>query len=36
VRATHDSIEVFFFDRGTAAVHEVSPLAGVAALNLLC
>ncbi len=31
-----DQIERFFFDRGTAAVHEVSPLAGVAAMELLC
>lgn len=30
------AIESFFFERGTAAVHEVSPLAGVAALDLLC
>ena len=29
-------IESFFFDRGAQAVHEVSPLAGVAALDLLC
>lgn len=31
-----DAIESFFFERGSAAVHEVSPLAGVAALDLLC
>jgi hypothetical protein len=31
-----DAIERFFFERGTAAVHEVSPLAGIAALDLLC
>src|SRR6202035_3970500 len=31
-----DAAEHFFFERGTAAVHEVSPLAGVAALDLLC
>jgi GNAT superfamily N-acetyltransferase len=31
-----DQMERFFFDRGTAAVHEVSPLAGVAAIDLLC
>jgi GNAT superfamily N-acetyltransferase len=31
-----DQIERFFFDRGTAAVHEVSPLAGIAAMDLLC
>jgi GNAT superfamily N-acetyltransferase len=34
--ASLDRIERFFFDRGTAAVHEVSPLAGVAAMELLC
>jgi GNAT superfamily N-acetyltransferase len=34
--ASLDQIERFFFDRGTAAVHEVSPLAGVAAMDLLC
>jgi GNAT superfamily N-acetyltransferase len=34
--AALDHIERFFFDRGTAAVHEVSPLAGVAAMELLC
>lgn len=34
--ATLDRIERFFFDRGTAAVHEVSPLAGAAAMDLLC
>jgi hypothetical protein len=31
-----DAIEQFFLDRGTLPVHEVSPLAGVAALDLLC
>ena len=31
-----DDIESFFFNRGAAAVHEVCPLAGVAALDLLC
>lgn len=31
-----DVLENFFFDRGAAADHEVSPLAGVTALNLLC
>lgn len=31
-----DKVERFFFDRHTAAVHEVSPLAGTAALDLLC
>ncbi len=34
--AVLDTIEDFFFSRGTAAVHEVSPFAGVAALDLLC
>jgi GNAT superfamily N-acetyltransferase len=34
--ASLDPIERFFFDRGSPAVHEVSPLAGVAALDLLC
>ena len=29
-------IERFFFDRGAAAVHEVSPHAGVTAFDLLC
>ena len=31
-----DAIERFFFDRGAPVHHEVSPLAGVATLNLLC
>jgi GNAT superfamily N-acetyltransferase len=31
-----ESIERFFFDRGAPVNHEVSPLAGVPALNLLC
>ena len=31
-----DIVESFFFDRGAHADHEVSPLAGVAALDLLC
>jgi GNAT superfamily N-acetyltransferase len=31
-----DAIEAFFFGRGAAAIHEVSPLAGVGALQLLC
>jgi len=31
-----DVIERFFFERGAQAMHEVSPLAGVAALDLLC
>ncbi|HVP00447.1 MAG TPA: GNAT family N-acetyltransferase [Bryobacteraceae bacterium] len=30
------AIEKFFFEKGAAAHHEVSPLAGVAALDLLC
>lgn len=34
--ATLDTIEKYFFDRGTSVVHEVSPFAGVATLNLLC
>jgi hypothetical protein len=29
-------IERFFFDRGAPALHEVSPHAGVLALDLLC
>ena len=33
---TLERTEQFFFDRNTAAMHEVSPLAGVAALDLLC
>ena len=36
---TPESLEViegFFIDHGTAAVHEVSPFAGVATLELLC
>jgi GNAT superfamily N-acetyltransferase len=31
-----DRIERFFFDRGAAVVHEVSPLAGLPTLDLLC
>jgi GNAT superfamily N-acetyltransferase len=31
-----DRIERFFLERGAPVVHEVSPLAGVATLNLLC
>ena len=31
-----DVIERFFLERGAPVLHEVSPLAGVAALNLLC
>ena len=33
---TLDRIERFFHERGAPAVHEVSPLAGVGALDLLC
>jgi GNAT superfamily N-acetyltransferase len=31
-----DQIERFFQDRGAAVVHEVSPLAGIPTLDLLC
>lgn len=31
-----DEVEQFFLDRRAPVMHEVSPLAGVAALNLLC
>lgn len=34
--ATLDAIERFFADRGAQVHHEVSPLAGAAALGLLC
>jgi GNAT superfamily N-acetyltransferase len=34
--ASLDAIERFFLDRGAPVLHEVSPLAGVAALDLLC
>src|SRR5450631_589677 len=34
--ASLDVIERFFLDRGSHVDHEVSPLAGVAALSLLC
>jgi len=34
--ASLDVIEAFFFERGAHALHEVSPLAGAAALDLLC
>jgi GNAT superfamily N-acetyltransferase len=34
--AAMDEIEQFFFERGTAAVHEVSPMAGPATLDMLC
>jgi GNAT superfamily N-acetyltransferase len=33
---TLDTVEHFFLDRGAHVHHEVSPFAGVAALNLLC
>jgi hypothetical protein len=31
-----DTMEAFFLDRGAVVVHEVSPLAGIATLDLLC
>lgn len=34
--ATLDVVERFFLERGARVLHEVSPFAGVAALNLLC
>jgi|SRR5580693_8279219 GNAT superfamily N-acetyltransferase len=34
--ASLDTIERFFLDRGAHVDHEVSPLAGVAAIGLLC
>ena len=34
--ASLDTIERFFLDRGAPALHEVSPHAGVTALDLLC
>src|ERR1700730_15734284 len=34
--ASLDVIERFFLSRGAQVLHEVSPLAGVAALDLLC
>lgn len=34
--AALDQIERFFRDRGAVAVHEVSPLAGIPTLDLLC
>ena len=34
--ASLDVIERFFFDRGAQVLHEVSPLVGVAALDMLC
>jgi len=33
---TLERVEQFFFDRNTATMHEMCPLAGVAALELLC
>jgi hypothetical protein len=34
--ASLDRIEAFFLDRGASVVHEVSPLAGIGTLDLLC
>jgi GNAT superfamily N-acetyltransferase len=34
--ASMDRIEHFFLDRGAAVMHEVSPLAGLATIDLLC
>jgi GNAT superfamily N-acetyltransferase len=34
--AVLDRIEAFFLDRGAIALHEVSPLAGIPTLDLLC
>src|SRR5262249_38421365 len=34
--ASLDEIERFFFDRGAPALHEVSPHAGISALDMLC
>jgi GNAT superfamily N-acetyltransferase len=34
--ASLDTIERFFLDRGAPVLHEVSPFAGAAALDLLC
>ncbi len=34
--STLDALEKFFFDRGANVHHEVSPFAGVAAIELLC
>ncbi len=34
--AALDEIEQFFFERGSAAVHEVSPMGGPATLDMLC
>lgn len=35
-RASLDKIEAFFLDRGAIVAHEVSPLAGIATIDLLC
>src|SRR6202789_2931521 len=34
--AALDKVEAFFQDRGAVVVHEVSPLAGIGTLDLLC
>jgi GNAT superfamily N-acetyltransferase len=34
--AALDRMEVFFLDRGAIVLHEVSPLAGIGTLDLLC
>jgi GNAT superfamily N-acetyltransferase len=34
--AVLDTIERFFLDRGVPVLHEVSPFAGIAALDMLC
>jgi GNAT superfamily N-acetyltransferase len=34
--AVLDKVEAFFQDRGAVVVHEVSPLAGIGTLDLLC
>jgi GNAT superfamily N-acetyltransferase len=34
--AALDRMEAFFLDRGAVVVHEVSPLAGIGTLDLLC
>jgi GNAT superfamily N-acetyltransferase len=34
--ASLDRIERFFLERGAGVVHEVSPLAGIATMDLLC
>src|SRR5271170_7122365 len=34
--ASLDRIEGFFVERGAAVLHEVSPLAGIATMDLLC